>query len=158
VDPADLQNFLAVRALYLFSEANLIVFQALFATVPLYNASQTLYKLSITAQLYRVFDVYASKTKMLCLFSWIAVCGIAFISASIFYCWPVPVQKAWDDSVHGRCGNRSILNYVIAGFNILNDLPLFVMPMFIIRKLQKNRRFLYFVFAFVFGYGDLQSL
>lgn len=76
------------------------------------------------------------------------VCGIMSISASFFYCWPVP--KAWDDSIPGRCVNRSNLNYAVAGFNILNDMFLVSIPFPFLIKLQvaqKQRVVLLSVFA-----------
>lgn len=120
----------------------------MYSTVPCYNIAQTCYKLSIAIQSYRLFSTSMGKKIMKALIGWIIVCGIMSISASFFYCSPVP--KAWDDSIEGWCVNRSNLNYAIAGFNILNDMFLVSIPFPFLIKLQvaqKQRIVLLSVFA-----------
>lgn len=119
------------------SNANQCV-QALFATVPLYNCTQTLYKLSITTQSYRLFTTTAGKRSLQLLIVWICMCSVMTISGSLFYCLPVP--KAWDDSVVGHCVDRSALNYAVSGFNIVNDLTLLFIPVPFLLKLQIQQK------------------
>ena len=110
--------------------------------------AQTLYKLSITTQSYRLFTTTKAQKIMKVLIGWILVCGIMSVSGSLFYCRPVP--KAWDDSISGSCVNRSNLNYAIAGFNILNDVALLLIPVPFLLTLQiakKQRIVLICVFA-----------
>ncbi|KAB5517004.1 putative integral membrane protein [Coniochaeta sp. 2T2.1] len=129
--------------------ATLITFiHAMYSTVACYNIAQTSYKLSIAIQSYRLFSTSMGKKIIKGLIGWISACGIMSISASFFYCSPVP--KAWDDSIDGWCVDRSKLNYAIAGFNILNDIFLVSIPFPFLLKLQvakKQRVVLLSVFA-----------
>ncbi|KAF4634265.1 hypothetical protein G7Y89_g3845 [Cudoniella acicularis] len=121
---------------------------SLFSTVPCYNMAQTLYKLSITVQSYRLFSTPNGQKIMKFMMFWITVCGIMSVSGSIFYCGPV--AKAWDDSISGWCVDRTALNYSISGFNIVNDLALLLIPTSFLLKLQvpqKQRIVLISVFA-----------
>jgi hypothetical protein len=125
----------------------------LFTTVPLYNLTQTLYKLSITTQSYRLFTTQWGKKIMKGLIAWILACGIMSVSGSLFYC--IPVRKAWDDSVEGHCSNRVIINYSVSGFNIVNDLFLLGIPVPFLLNLhlpKKQRVVLISVFACGFLY------
>lgn len=122
--------------------------QALFATVPCYNACQTFYKLSLTTQAARLFTTTAAARVMKAAIVWVSVCGIMTFCAALFFCFPV--SKAWDDSVPGWCVNRPALNYSVAGFNILNDIMLLIIPLPFLTKLQlprKQRIILISVFA-----------
>lgn len=115
--------------------------------------SQTLYKLSITAQSYRIFTTPETQRRIQYMFGWILVCGIMSVSGSLFYC--SPPAKAWDESIDGWCVNRSNLNYAIAGFNILNDMLLLAIPAPFILRLhipQKQRVVLTSIFACGFLY------
>lgn len=154
VNLATLNSFLAVCVtdsdpqVTVIANTILSLLQALYATVPCYNMAQTLYKLSITTQSYRLFATVRAQKIMKILIGWILVCGIMSVSGSLFYCRPIP--KAWDDSIPGQCVNRSNLNYAIAGFNILNDVALLLIPVPFLLTLQiakKQRIVLICVFA-----------
>ena len=151
-----LKPFLAVSTSYLLkstlivcSFANYVLFtQALFSTVPLYNFTQTFYKLSILTQSYRLFTTVMGQRIIKCLIAWIIVCGIMSVCGSLFYCFPI--ARAWDFSLPGYCLNRQALNYSISGFNIVNDLILVAMPAPFLMRLQlpkKQRIVLISVFA-----------
>ncbi|EPE34284.1 hypothetical protein GLAREA_09978 [Glarea lozoyensis ATCC 20868] len=121
---------------------------ALFSTVPLYNFTQTFYKLSMLTQSYRLFTTVMGQRIIKFLIAWIIVCGIMSVCGSIFYCFPV--AKAWNFSLEGFCFNRPALNYSISGFNIVNDLILVAIPTPFLMKLQlpkKQRIVLISVFA-----------
>lgn len=79
---------------------------------------------------------------------WVCACGVMSFCAALFFC--SPVSKAWDDSVQGWCVNRPALNYSVAGFNIVNDIMLLIIPLPFLTKLQlprKQRIILISVFA-----------
>jgi hypothetical protein len=110
--------------------------------------TQTLYKLSITIQSYRLFTTTNGKWIMKFLIGWILVCGIMSVCGSLFFCFPI--HKAWDDSVKGWCVNRAAINYSVAGFNIVNDIALLFIPLTFLLNLQipqKKRIILISVFA-----------
>ncbi|KAG6366958.1 hypothetical protein INS49_001139 [Diaporthe citri] len=132
VDPANLASFLT----------------ALFVTVPFYNLTQTFYKLSLTTQAARLFTTTTAARIMKAAIVWVCACGIMSFCAALFFCFPV--SKAWDDSVPGWCVNRPALNYSVAGFNIVNDIMLLIIPLPFLTKLQlprKQRIILISVFA-----------
>ncbi|KAG8167850.1 hypothetical protein KVR01_003539 [Diaporthe batatas] len=132
VNPANLESFLT----------------ALFVTVPFYNCTQTFYKLSLTTQAARLFTTTTAARIMRAAIVWVCACGLMSFCAALFYCFPV--SKAWDDSIPGWCVNRPALNYSVAGFNILNDIMLLIIPLPFLTKLQlprKQRIILISVFA-----------
>jgi predicted benzoate:H+ symporter BenE len=110
----------------------------LWWNVPLYNLTQTLYKLSLVSQSYRLFDTHRGRSVMKFILVWIVACGIMAVFASFFYC--TPVAYAWDTSLNGTCLDRKPLNFSIASFNILNDLLLFAIPIPFLLTLQLVKR------------------
>jgi hypothetical protein len=127
-------------------------YQALYATIPLYNLSQTLYKLSVATQLYRLFNTPKNQLKIKIMFAWILLCGMYTVLGCLFYC--SPVKKAWDVFVPGTCMDRDVLHYTISALNILNDLLLIAVPLYFVLKLQipKKQRL---VLASIFSCGAL---
>ncbi|KAM7212859.1 hypothetical protein V8F06_011757 [Rhypophila decipiens] len=70
--------------------------QALWATIPLYNLSLTLCKLSITVQCYRVLRTAPRLARFLRIYLMILVIyGIWAVFSSIFNCWPVEYYWTW---------------------------------------------------------------
>ncbi|KAM7198978.1 hypothetical protein V8F33_004715 [Rhypophila sp. PSN 637] len=70
--------------------------QALWATIPLYNLSLTLCKLSITVQCYRVLRTAPRLARFLHIYLIILVIyGIWAVLSSIFNCWPVEYYWTW---------------------------------------------------------------
>lgn len=111
---------------------------ALYITIVLYNVTQTLYKLSITLQSYRLFTTAAGKRGIKMLMGWILICGIFTVTISLFHC--TPVSAAWNVFEGGSCIGNAPLNFTITGVNILNDLCLLAIPLFFIRNLQMNEK------------------
>ncbi|KAK2614529.1 hypothetical protein N8I77_001341 [Diaporthe amygdali] len=121
---------------------------ALYVTVPFYNLTQTFYKLSLTTQAARLFTTRTAARIMKAAILWVCACGIMSFCAALFFCFPI--AKAWDDSLQGWCVDRPALNYSVAGFNIVNDLMLLIIPLPFLQKLQiprKQRIILVSVFA-----------
>ncbi|KAI0128995.1 putative integral membrane protein [Xylariales sp. AK1849] len=121
---------------------------SIYCTVTLYNLTQTLYKLSMTLQSYRLFTTPMGRRIMKGVLAWITLCGLMSFCCSLFYCFPI--AKAWDDTIPGSCANRSNVIYSIAGFNIFNDLILLCIPAPFILTLQiekKQRIILVSIFA-----------
>lgn len=130
-------------------------YQALYATIPLYNLSQTLYKLSVATQLYRLFNTPKNQLKIKIMFAWILLCGMYTVLGCLFYC--SPVKKAWDVFVPGTCMDRDVLHYTISALNILNDLLLIAVPLYFVLKLQipKKQRL---VLASIFSCGAFVTI
>jgi hypothetical protein len=120
----------------------------LFGTFSTYLIAQTLYKLSIAVQSYRLFSTSMGRRVMKGLIAWIVICGIMTFCGSTFYCFPM--GKAWDDSVEGWCVDRAKVYYCAAAFNVLNDIFLVAIPFPFLLRLQvahKQRIVLLSVFA-----------
>ncbi|KAF3761521.1 hypothetical protein M406DRAFT_220825, partial [Cryphonectria parasitica EP155] len=101
--------------------------QALYATVPFYCTTQTLYKLSLTMQVSRLLTSMLGKRAILVAMLWIGACGLMTLCGSLFYCFPV--SKAWDYTEPGWCVDRGALFFVMSGVNIFNDIVLLVSPL-----------------------------
>lgn len=72
--------------------------------------------------------------------------------SSLITCWPI--AKYWNDAIPGGCLDRSLLHYVLAGFNILNDIMLLASPLPFLKSLQIARRAKLVLIA-VFACGGL---
>ena len=109
-------------------------------------------KISILLQYRRIF---ASKTMQ-----WITTGGVVFLGAwTIMECFLltlicIPVAKFWDSSIEGRCLDSLSIWYVMASFNLISDVLLFVLPLPAIRSLQLPRRQKW-TLTIVFGLGIL---
>ncbi|KAH8659952.1 putative integral membrane protein [Xylariales sp. PMI_506] len=112
--------------------------KAIYVTIMFYNLTQTLYKLSMTLQSYRLFTTHRGQRIMQAVLVWIVLCGLMTFCGSLFYCNPIP--KAWDDSIPGHCANRSDIIYACAAFNIFNDIILLCIPIPFIVSLQVKKR------------------
>ncbi|KAM5349038.1 hypothetical protein ACJ41O_008861 [Fusarium nematophilum] len=113
--------------------------QALLATIIAYNFTQLSVKFSILILCKRIFYATSAQRIFTGLTIWLSLYGAFCLVASIITCWPV--EKYWDDSIPGRCMNRSNLHYVIAGFNILNDILIVTAPLPYLRNLNITRKF-----------------
>ena len=108
--------------------------QSLYATVVAYGFTQLTIKFSILCQYRRIFQTPKAKKIVTGLLIWLSIYATFCLGTSIFTCWPV--AKYWDDTIPGGCIDRSYLHYAIAGFNILNDLTLLILPIPMLRGLQ----------------------
>jgi hypothetical protein len=126
--------------------------QAFYASIVIYNVGMCLVKISILLQYRRVFTGK--------LMYWISTC-----SAIFFGCWAItisflltlicmPVEKYWYPSIEGRCFNSLVIWYIMASFNLITDIALFIMPLPVIGSLQLRRKQKY-TLIFVFGLGLL---
>ncbi|KAH8664664.1 hypothetical protein BX600DRAFT_498408 [Xylariales sp. PMI_506] len=121
------------------NESQLISFlQALYATVVSYVTTQLVLKYSLLFQYRRIFQTQDAKKIFTVLFVIITAYALFAEGASIITCWPV--AKYWDDSIPGGCIDRSILHYVLAGFNIAIDITLLLIPILYLKKLQVTFR------------------
>lgn len=112
--------------------------RALYATVVLYNFTQLCVKFSILFQYRRIFRTDGAKRIITALIAWLGAYAMFCLGTTIFTRWPV--AKYWDDSIEGGCIERSVLNYAIAGFNIVNDLIILFIPIPWLKNLQVTFR------------------
>ncbi|KAF2112246.1 hypothetical protein BDV96DRAFT_649053 [Lophiotrema nucula] len=112
--------------------------KALFASIMMYNFGLTLVKLSICLQYLRITVDKHVRRGILALF-WVTVanCVQTFVTG-VLSCYPV--AKFWDDRIPGGCVNKAGLWYGNAAINIIQDIWLITLPIFILRKLQLPKR------------------
>ena len=130
------------------------VTKVLFAAYLFYSTAITFTKFSIIATYLRIFPpgVYL---RWIMYVVGIVVMGfwISSIFAIIFTC--VPVQAAWDYSItNAKCYGVLHYFYVAAGFNILTDLLLCLLPMPVFWSLSMPRS-QRLVLCMIFGMGIL---
>lgn len=78
--------------------------------------------------------------------------NVGVLFGVVFLC--IPVEKAWNNALPGRCSNPQLLAYLTGAWNVLMDLFIFIVPIPLIRNLnmgekQRNR------LVVVFGIGAL---
>ncbi|KAF2749358.1 hypothetical protein M011DRAFT_456842 [Sporormia fimetaria CBS 119925] len=112
--------------------------KALFASIMMYNFGLTLTKISIVLQYIRIAHQKSHLRWCWALF-WITIlhCIDSFVTG-VLSCYPVP--KFWDDRIPGGCVNKPALWYANAAINIIQDIWLVALPIFILRKLFMPRR------------------
>ncbi|KAF7561125.1 hypothetical protein G7046_g3005 [Stylonectria norvegica] len=137
-------------------EADLHPFlQSLLATVIAYSFTQLTVKFSILLQCKRIFSSSNAQRLFIGLLTWMTIYGSFCFLSSVITCWPV--AKYWDDSIAGGCIDRSKLHYVLAGFNIINDIAILIAPLPFLRKLHIARRAKIVLIA-VFGCGGFACI
>ncbi|KAM7189317.1 hypothetical protein V8F20_010225 [Naviculisporaceae sp. PSN 640] len=162
--------------------------QALWATVPLYNLSLTLCKLSITVQCYRVLRTAPRLAKFLRIYLVILVIyGTWAFFSSIFTCWPVDYYWNWMKPIidgaqkaeqhperpgtgaplgtvkeGDKCMNKVALTFSNAAVNIATDFVLLFVPIPLLWKLQipsmRQKVILVGVFAATGGLSVVMSI
>jgi hypothetical protein len=127
---------------------------ALWATIPVYNLSLILTKLSITVQCYRVLRTPAMQKFLRAFLVLLVLYGLFAVLGTIFNCWPVAAYWGATQGITGVCMDRNALTFAIAGVNILTDIILVVVPLPMLWKLQIPRR-QKIILCCVFGVGSV---
>ncbi len=105
----------------------------------LFVTSVTAIKLSILCFYHRLFSVNRVFMRITIVLSIISVCWwITNILGVTLYC--VPLRSFWDPLVQGRCINFGILFLVTAIVDLLVDVTLLALPLWIIPTLQLSGR------------------
>ncbi|KFY44065.1 hypothetical protein V495_03648 [Pseudogymnoascus sp. VKM F-4514 (FW-929)] len=129
---------------------NIPVFvKCLWGTIPCYNTSLILTKLSIIFQYKRIFTTPMINRLCNIMLGVLVVYGLWTIVGSIVMC--IPVAAFWDESIKGHCMNRLQFWFANAGVNIATDIIIFAIPMPLLKQLQlpkKQKIGLMFVFGF----------
>ncbi|KFY07466.1 hypothetical protein V492_07128 [Pseudogymnoascus sp. VKM F-4246] len=123
--------------------------KCLWGTIPCYNASLILTKLSIVFQYKRIFTTPMINRLCNIMLGVLVVYGLWTIIGSILMC--IPVAAFWDESIKGHCMNRLQFWFANAGVNIATDIIIFAIPMPLLKQLQlpkKQKIGLMFVFGF----------
>ncbi|KAF4985928.1 hypothetical protein FDECE_16224 [Fusarium decemcellulare] len=112
--------------------------QSLLATVIAYSFTQMAVKISIVVQYRRILISQSAQRLFNWLLAWLSIYGLFCVLSSIITCWPI--AKYWNDSIPGGCIDRSILHYVLASVNIINDILVLIAPWPFLNKLQLGRK------------------
>ena len=102
----------------------------------MYKLVLALTKLSICFLYHRIFQ-RAGRGFKIALYSVMALITSYYLGAwitTIFQCIPVPAT--WVKSINGQCINVTLFFYVNAGFNILTDVCIILLPVPVIRALN----------------------
>jgi hypothetical protein len=144
-------QFYALRR-HVSSSVNIVLKQYFYISQFTYKISINATKASILLLYLRIF--VQERFRMICwiLMGFVAAFGTATTLASIFQCTPIP--RTWDKSIKGVCLNTTIFWYTNAGFSIVGDLILLILPMPILYnlKLPLNQRL---ALMMVFSLGAL---
>ncbi|KAI5276540.1 hypothetical protein E4T47_00745 [Aureobasidium subglaciale] len=119
--------------------------KAFWASVPCYQASLTLTKISILLQYRRVFVGPGIQRIILGLIGVIVVYGLWSVFSTAFMC--SPVAYFWDHSIGGHCLSRMGVWFSNAALNIITDVIICFLPIPVLNKLQLPRKQKYALMA-----------
>ncbi|KAK0638523.1 hypothetical protein B0T16DRAFT_421309 [Cercophora newfieldiana] len=113
---------------------------ALWATIPIYNLSLILCKLSITVQCYRVLRTPKMRNFFRVYFVILVIYGLWTVLGTVFTCWPIETYWLFVTGFQGKCMSKGGVTYSNAALNITTDLILIVVPAPLLWGLQIPKR------------------
>lgn len=113
---------------------------------------QSLAKFSILLLYLRIFLSKGFRLVTMTVIGWMICHTIAFVIVVSFQC--TPVDAVWDISVPGKCINSQAFVYAAAGFSILEDIVIMLLPIWELKglKLDLRKRI---ALGFMFALGSL---
>ncbi|KAG9565315.1 hypothetical protein KCU61_g8427, partial [Aureobasidium melanogenum] len=112
--------------------------KAFWASVPVYQASLCLTKISILLQYRRVFVGSDIQRVILGSIGVIVVYGLWSVFSTAFMC--TPVAYFWDHSIGGHCLSRLGVWFANASINIITDVVICLMPVPVLNRLRLPRK------------------
>ncbi|KAF5679397.1 integral membrane protein [Fusarium heterosporum] len=125
--------------------------KAFYASVLTFNVAMCFVKIAILFQYRRVFTIPIIKTVTFYGLAFMVAWTVAIALLNTLVC--VPVARFWDSTLPGRCLDFLTLWYVMAGFNLVTDLGVFLIPLPVIKSLNlpmKQKIMLFMVFSLGF--------
>ncbi|KAH7354845.1 hypothetical protein BKA65DRAFT_548927 [Rhexocercosporidium sp. MPI-PUGE-AT-0058] len=122
------------------------IFKYLWASIISYNLSLTCIKASVILQYLRVFVGTPIRYWCWASIALSMVYGVVTVVTSIFTC--TPISAFW--TFRGKCIDRRAIWFFNAGFNIITDIIILVLPMPVLSSLRlplKQKIVLMFIFA-----------
>ncbi|THV77446.1 hypothetical protein D6C92_01214 [Aureobasidium pullulans] len=150
VSPEELEQLNKVSLPERFPGSLLTYLKAFWASVPVYQASLTLTKISILLQYRRVFVGTGIQRFILGSIGVVIIYGLWSVLSTAFMC--SPVSYFWDRSISGHCLSRLGVWFSNSALNIITDIVICVMPFPVLNKLHLPRKQKYALMA-VFGLG-----
>lgn len=117
----------------------------------IYNPTIFAIKLSILLLYLRIFNPIRWSYIILHIMLWINLAAyLSGLLVELFQC--NPIQKVWYPKWPGHCIDQKLLQLFGAGFNIVSDVSLLILPIWSVWNLQTDRkRKLGLIFIFAFG-------
>ncbi|PYH79720.1 hypothetical protein BO82DRAFT_356141 [Aspergillus uvarum CBS 121591] len=112
--------------------------RALYITIPLYNLSLTLTKLSLIFLYKRLFPTKYYQIILAVTLFFVIATGMWMVFSAILFC--IPVRSFWDTSLPRTCLPEDVVWCLNAGFQISTDLLLVILPMPVLAKLRIAKR------------------
>ncbi|PVH95286.1 hypothetical protein DM02DRAFT_571441 [Periconia macrospinosa] len=112
--------------------------QAFYASLIVYYLSLGLTKTSILLQYQRIFRTRSFRIACWAIMAVTVIYAIWTLFGSIFVCFPI--RAFWTKEQPSKCINQMVMWFTNAGFNILTDFAIIVLPMPVIRSLNLARR------------------
>ena len=97
----------------------------------------TFAKLSILFFYRRIFPLPSIHYALLAIGVWIVAHGIAALLVSLLQC--IPLNAVWDAGVKGRCIDFLAWSRWMSVPNIMSDLALIILPLYVVWRLKKSR-------------------
>ncbi|KAF2113820.1 hypothetical protein BDV96DRAFT_578384 [Lophiotrema nucula] len=94
----------------------------------MYTPLITACKLAVLSIYWRIFNNRKSARWIIGITAAVVICantGVLF--AAIFVC--KPIQRSWDQTISGKCGNSTPSAYTSGAFNVLEDLVMLLIPL-----------------------------
>ncbi|GAQ47517.1 hypothetical protein ANI_1_3138024 [Aspergillus niger] len=138
------------------NEADLPPEVALWITIPLYNLTLTLTKLSLIFLYRRLFPTHTYRILLILTLIFVIITGLWMVLSTLIFC--IPINAFWDTSLPHTCLPEDVVWCLNAAFQITTDLILVVLPLPILARLnlpKRQKAALLVIFALGFLYISL---
>ncbi|PKY08049.1 hypothetical protein P168DRAFT_314178 [Aspergillus campestris IBT 28561] len=132
------QNGLGKKESTLNSKTTQKQLKALWITIPLYNLTMNLTKISMGILYLRAFKTKIYQRVLIVFLAFVVISGLWAVLSTLFFC--TPIRGFWDKSVHSYCLPQIVIWCVNAALQITTDLLTVILPMPALAKLHLARR------------------
>ncbi|PLB52725.1 hypothetical protein P170DRAFT_454011 [Aspergillus steynii IBT 23096] len=112
--------------------------KALYVTIPLYNLSLNLTKISMILLYRRLFPTRGYQIILLIALICVVLSGLWMILSAIFFC--IPVHAFWDPAAPQNCLPKTAVWCLNAAIQIVSDLIIVILPMPVLTHLRLPKR------------------
>ncbi|RAK86881.1 hypothetical protein BO79DRAFT_152005 [Aspergillus costaricaensis CBS 115574] len=116
----------------------IVVSLALWITIPLYNLTLTLTKLSLIFLYRRLFPTHTYRILLILTLIFVIITGLWMVLSTLLFC--IPINAFWDTSLPHTCLPEDVVWCLNAAFQITTDLILVVLPLPILARLNLPKR------------------
>ncbi|PLN77370.1 hypothetical protein BDW42DRAFT_176995 [Aspergillus taichungensis] len=112
--------------------------KALWITIPLYNLSMNLTKISMGILYFRAFKTKTYQRVLIVYLVFVIISGLWMVLSTLFFC--TPIRGFWDKSIHSYCLPQTVIWCLNAALQIATDLLTVILPLPALAKLHLARR------------------